>query len=250
MISMNDQWRIIHGDMMEELTNYKGQVNLIIFDSPYNIGKDYGDGEKADRLPLAQFQSCMDEWVQAAANALAPGGTILLWMCDRHIGVPWNSLEKAGLVWKQTYKWYISNGCYCENKAGNCTRLIFCYWKKGKPRTFNAEECQVPSWRALNNDKRAAANTKNMENWFDVPQVMPGPPEYIPGLPTQLPLRLVEPLVRTFSNPGDCAGGAPAGVVAAKAGRRYVGIDRSERYCEIASWRIRNALIQKKLFPV
>ena len=44
------------GDCIELLgTLPAGSVNLVIADPPYNIGIDYGDGRRADRLHDADY---------------------------------------------------------------------------------------------------------------------------------------------------------------------------------------------------
>lgn len=60
--------------------------------------------------------------------------------------------------------------------------------------------------------------------------------------PTQKPVALMEYLIKTYSNPGEiildnCAGSGSTLVAAAKQGRKAVGIERDERYCEIIAKR-------------
>jgi DNA modification methylase len=48
-------WNIIEGDCIEVLTTVPlGSARLVFCDPPYNLGKNYGDGEKADRLPAEE----------------------------------------------------------------------------------------------------------------------------------------------------------------------------------------------------
>jgi len=61
--------------------------------------------------------------------------------------------------------------------------------------------------------------------------------------PTQKPVALLECLIRTYSNAGDtvldcCMGSGTAGVAAMQAGRRFIGIERDEKYFAIARKRI------------
>lgn len=62
--------------------------------------------------------------------------------------------------------------------------------------------------------------------------------------PTQKPLALVDYLVRTYSNPGDvvldnCAGSGSTGVAALQTGRRFVGIEKDDKYAQIAFERVK-----------
>lgn len=61
--------------------------------------------------------------------------------------------------------------------------------------------------------------------------------------PTQKPVALMEDLVRTYTNPGDTVldftmGSGSTGVACANTGRRFVGIERDDKYFAIASERI------------
>jgi site-specific DNA-methyltransferase (adenine-specific) len=61
--------------------------------------------------------------------------------------------------------------------------------------------------------------------------------------PNQKPVALCEYFVKTYSNPDETildpfAGSGSAGVACLRAGRKFVGIEREERYCEIAAKRL------------
>lgn len=65
--------------------------------------------------------------------------------------------------------------------------------------------------------------------------------------PTQKPVALIEWLIRTYSDPGqtvlDCTmGSGTTGVAAAKANRRFVGIERDAGYFAVAQRRIEEAV--------
>jgi len=64
--------------------------------------------------------------------------------------------------------------------------------------------------------------------------------------PTQKPVALMEYLIRTYTQEGDvvldnCMGSGTTGVACANTGRRFVGIERDDKYFAIASERISNA---------
>lgn len=65
--------------------------------------------------------------------------------------------------------------------------------------------------------------------------------------PTQKPVALLEDLIKTYSNEGDLVvdltmGSGSTGVAAANTGRRFIGIELSDEYFEIAKRRLNNAL--------
>jgi site-specific DNA-methyltransferase (adenine-specific) len=62
--------------------------------------------------------------------------------------------------------------------------------------------------------------------------------------PTQKPVALMEYLVATYSNPGDTVldptmGSGTTGVAAAALGRKFIGIERDEKFFDIAGSRIK-----------
>ena len=64
--------------------------------------------------------------------------------------------------------------------------------------------------------------------------------------PTQKPVALMEYLIRTYTNKGDtvldnCMGSGTTGVACANTGRKFIGIERDEKYFEIARQRIEEA---------
>ncbi len=65
--------------------------------------------------------------------------------------------------------------------------------------------------------------------------------------PTQKPVKLLEYLIKTYTNEGDvvldnCMGSGSTGVACMNTGRRFIGMELDEKYFEIASNRIREAV--------
>lgn len=61
--------------------------------------------------------------------------------------------------------------------------------------------------------------------------------------PTQKPVELMEYLIKTYTNEGDivldnCMGSGTTGVACKKTGRHFIGIEKDEKYFEIAAKRI------------
>jgi len=70
--------------------------------------------------------------------------------------------------------------------------------------------------------------------------------------PTQKPVPLLEYLIRTYSNEGEtvldnCIGSGSTVVAAENTGRRWIGIEKEERFCKIATERIQEAAAQTRL---
>lgn len=77
--------------------------------------------------------------------------------------------------------------------------------------------------------------------------------KYRPDHPSPKPLRVMEHLIRLFTNPGDLvldpfAGSGTTGVAALKAGRRFHGIERHQPWHELACKRLAQTREQYQLF--
>jgi DNA modification methylase len=65
----------------------------------------------------------------------------------------------------------------------------------------------------------------------------------MPEFPTQLPIALLTPVVLCSTEPGDLvidpfSGSATTGVVAVTRGRRYLGIEKSDKFARLATRRL------------
>ena len=65
--------------------------------------------------------------------------------------------------------------------------------------------------------------------------------------PTQKPVELLEYLIKTYTNEGDtvldnCMGSGSTGVAAVNTNRNFIGIEKDNKYFEIAEQRINNAV--------
>ena len=116
------------------------------------------------------------------------------------------------------------------------------YIDKPRKRTNRIADRNMPNLGILNTGTRHPGSIQRFSNGNN-------------GIehPTQKPVALYEYLTRTYTNPGDtvldlCFGSGTTGVAAVRLGRRFIGIELDERYCEIAVRRISEALAQPRLF--
>ena len=69
--------------------------------------------------------------------------------------------------------------------------------------------------------------------------------------PTQKPLALCEYMVKTYTNEGDlivdsCMGSGTCGVACVNTNRKFIGIEKDEKYFQLAKERIENTLEKLK----
>jgi len=109
-------------------------------------------------------------------------------------------------------------------------------WKGGNKRTDGIYEGGVPDGKYWS-DQYHPKSLIEFSNASQVGKVHP----------TQKPVALMEYLIRTYTNEGDTVldntmGSGTTGVAAANTGRKFIGIERDEKYFAIAQKRIEDAM--------
>jgi site-specific DNA-methyltransferase (adenine-specific) len=251
--SERPKWSIINGDVIEGLGSVcdeHGPARLIFTDPPYNIGIDYGDGEQADRLSDASYMKWVRQWLTLCWDCLTDDGSLWVMIGDEYAAEYAVELKAVGYTIRSWVKWYETFGVNCSNKFNRTSRHIFYAVKDPAAFVFNPEPVTRPSDRQTKyGDSRAAAGGKLWDDVWQIPRLTGlgkqdgGLNERIPDFPTQLPLALVEPIVLCGSMPGDLVvdpfnGSGTTGVAAVRNGRKYVGIEKSETFADIAHKRI------------
>lgn len=244
-------WEIMAGDCLEVMPALpEASARLVFADPPYNIGVDYGEGYD-DLLPPDEYNARIRARVEAAARLLTPDGS--LWLLLNHeraydiaMIVP---CREVGLHWRQTIVWYETFGVNMnerQRKFSRTSRQLFWFTKHERKFVFNsrAPEVRRLSARQLKyKDKRANPDGKLLDDVWFIPRVAGTHGERVEGFPTQLPLRLLRPIIAVASDPGDLVvdpfcGSGTSGKAAMTMGRRYVGVELSAPFAARARERI------------
>jgi DNA modification methylase len=245
----NDQplWTLINDDVMtglESVRDNHGPARLIFTDPPYNIGIDYGDGAEADSMPHDKFVGWCKDWLALCKECLTDDGSLWLMTCDEVAAESCLILKDLGFNIRNWIKWYETFGVNCSGKFNRTSRHIFYATMHKRAMVWNAEPVSRPSDRQTKyNDKRAATGGKIWDDVWQIPRLTGTCEERIPTFPTQLPVALVEPIVLCASEPGDLVvdpfnGSGTTGVAAIRNGRKYIGIDKSEAFIDLAQKRL------------
>ena len=239
-------WEIRQGDCLKELAKLPAEsVRLVFADPPYNIGVDYGDGEKKDLIPADEYIEWVDEWILACRRVLAKDGSLWVMIGDEYAAYYYRALESNNFVIRSWIKWYETFGVNCANNFNRCSRHIFYAVRDPKQFVFNADAVTRPSDRQTKyNDKRATEGGKIWDNVWTIPRLTGTCKERIPEFPTQYPLEIAEAVVGCASEPGDTildpfSGSATTGAAAVKLGRKYIGIELRKRYAELSITRLK-----------
>jgi len=240
-------WTLINDDVitgLESVRDNHGPARLIFTDPPYNIGIDYGDGAEADSMPHDKFVGWCKDWLSLCRECLTDDGSLWLMTCDEVAAESCLILKDLGFNIRNWIKWYETFGVNCSGKFNRTSRHIFYATMHKRAMVWNAEPVSRPSDRQTKyNDKRAAAGGKIWDDVWQIPRLTGTCEERIPTFPTQLPLALVEPIVLCASEPGDLVvdpfnGSGTTGVAAIRNGRKYIGIDKSETFVDLAQKRL------------
>jgi DNA modification methylase len=243
-------WSILNVDVIDGLESVRdewGPVDLIFADPPYNIGIDYGDGEDADLLTDMQYMLWVKKWMSLCCECLSDDGSMWVMIGDEYAAEYGMAIKSLGLTIRNWVKWYETFGVNCSNKFNRCSRHLFYCVKDAKNFTFNAEFVTRPSDRQTKyNDARAALSGKVWDDVWSIPRLSGTCDERIPDFPTQLPLALVRPIVEACSMPGSLVldpfnGSGTTGVASVQSNRKYVGIEKSERFADLATMRLKAA---------
>jgi site-specific DNA-methyltransferase (adenine-specific) len=219
-------------------------VRLAFADPTYNIGKNYGDRYN-DKLPPAEYLARLEQCISAIARVLTPDGSLWLlndweWIWDIKL-----MAERAGLHLRQPIVWYESFGQSHPHprKFARTSRPLLWLVKDPDRFVFNVDAIRVQSVRLEIGDKRADPRGKVPDDVWTFDRVAGTHSERIPGFPTQLPVELVNRVVACASDPGDLVidpfcGSGTTGEACIELGRRFIGIELSERFAELSRLRL------------
>ena len=205
---------ILHGDATETLTQLPDHhADLIVTDPPYLVNyRDRSGRSLANDDNAAGVLPVFPElW-----RVLKPDSYCVLfcgWSAIAQFSAAW---EAAGfktvghIVWA---KGYTSSARHLQYRHESAWLLA-----KGRPKAPSQPLPDVMRWHYSGNRSH----------------------------PTEKAVKVIAPLVRAFSQPGDLVldpflGSGTTAVAAALAGRRYLGIELEERYCALARKRVAGA---------
>jgi DNA modification methylase len=238
-------WGVRRGDCVAELERIEeGSARLVFADPPYNLGMDYGD-DFDDRMAPADYLAWCTRWIAAAARVLTPDGS--LWILN-----DWEWLwdikplaERAGLHLRQPLVWYetFGEGHPQPRQFARCSRPLLWLVRDPGRFVFDVEGIRVRSVRQELGDGRADPGGKVPDDIWIFPRLAGTHRERMPDVPTQLPVELVRRVVGYASEPGDLVidpfcGSGTTGAACLSLGRRFLGIELSERFAELSRQRL------------
>ena len=244
--------RLYHGDCLAVLARLPPHsVDLVFADPPFNTGygyDQYDDSSKTDQ----EYLSWSLQWLEALHRVLRPTGSIYV-----ASGVPLQAelrriMDQVGFRWRDTICWHYTFGPR-QLKRFTPSWVAIHYATMSGRWTWNPEAIMIPSSRQLiYNDRRAVKAGKVPDNvwaltpsqqtqcwqpWHNCWQLsrVCGTFKERTNHPCQMPLSLLERIIRVSSQPEDVVldpflGSGTTAAAALAAGRHAWGIELSEAY--------------------
>lgn len=262
----NNKEIILHcGDAKDFLRTIPNEsISLVITSPPYNIGKEYE--AKTEIEAYLQFQ---EEVISDLIRVLRPDGSIC-WQVGNYVensevfplDVFYYMLFKnKGLKLRNRIIWHFGHGLHCSKRFSGRYETILWFTKRDK-YIFNLDSVRIPSkypgklhYKGKNKGKPSGnplgKNPSDVweiikDDWdneiWEIPNVKSNHPEKTIH-PCQFPVELVERCILALTNEGDYVLDPYVGVgstiiAAIKNNRRAIGIDKEQKYIEIAKKRI------------
>ncbi len=256
---------LYHGDSLKILSQFEKEetsFDLIYADPPYFLSNDgitcksgkmvsvnKGDWDKSEGFE--RDVNFIDSWLKKCRNVLKENGSI--WVSGTlHI------IYKVGyLLEKNDYDiindiiWYKPNAppnLSCKYFTHSQEIVLWARKSKNSQHTFNYEKMKF--W---NNTKDKLKNKdKQMRSVWSIP-LIPKVEKECGKHPTQKPLELLNRIITSSSNEEDLVldpfvGSGTTGVVCNILNRKFIGIDTSKEYLDLAIKRFRDTKSKELLF--
>jgi site-specific DNA-methyltransferase (adenine-specific) len=210
----DDHCTIYHGDCREVLPGLT--ADAIVTDPPFKLSQSYAGNVDADNLDAV---ASIKDTAVALRSALRPGGVAIVIYDNRIMPFGIDAMRRAGWQYLRLLAFYRRWGnAHQLHGWMSTTDPVLVFVNPGGKPTFHGE------WR---HDCYIRAT--------------PEPVDF--GHPAQKPADMMRHLVERVTPPGGVvldpyAGSGSTLVAASQTGRKAIGIEIEERYCEIAAKRL------------
>lgn len=249
--------KILLGDCLEEMKEMpSGEIDLIFTDPPYNIGIKYDTHN--DKMKYEDYISWCKKWIEECIRLLKENGSIYIAINDEHAAEIVMILKKLGLTMRNWIIWHYTFGQATQKKFSRAHTHILYFTKDKSTFTFSADAVRIKSVRQEIGDKRASPKGKLPDDVWEngiseeddvwkISRVAGTFKERVKGFPAQMPIKLLERVIKTSSNKGNIVfdpfcGSGTTPYVAKKLERKYISIEISQKYKKIAENRVNSIL--------
>ncbi len=259
---------VILGDVRKNVKKLdSNKFDLIITSPPYNIGKEY-----ETKTSIEKYLEHQEEIIEQLIRVTSPSGSIC-WQVGNYINngevfpldiFYYQIFKKYGLKLRNRIIWHFGHGLHASNRFSGRYETIL-WFTKSDDYIFNLDDVRIPSkypgkrhFKGPNKGK-LSGNPKGknpsdiweiiVRDWenelWNIPNVKSNHPEKTEH-PCQYPVELIERCLLALTNKGSWVldpylGVGSTAIAAIKNHRNIIGIEKEEKYVNIAKERI-NAL--------
>ena len=268
--------KLLQGDCIEIMKTIPDKsINLICCDLPYGTTDSHGSKKKNSGNRFLEWDNVipMDKLWEQYKRILKDNGAVVLTADQPFTSMlVMSNLEwfKYEFIWKKNRTTGFLHANFRPMKQTEDI-LVFSQYgaspsaaKGNKVMTYNPQDLIAKKVVKKNNKKRLGKFLLN-EDFLGKNNVLLSETEYSQEFtnypkeiiefdvdtdtehPTQKPLKLMEYLIKTFSNEGEiildnCMGSGTTGVACINTNRKFIGIELNENFYNIAKIRINNIL--------
>ena len=239
--------KIYNIDCRELMKNIPDEtVDLIITDPPFNIGKKY-NGEYNDNKKFEEYLDWCHSWLDECHRILKNEGSMYLFNYPENNAYLKIYLDKK-MKFRRWLTWHYPTNTGHSKKNYTRTQHSILFYTKGDKYPFNKNEIVQPyknptdkRIKKLIEGGKKGTGPYDVFNFNIVKNVSKEKTIHI----CQLPVKLIEILIKASSNRGDLVfdpfmGSGTTAVAAKKNRRDYIGCDISKDYCNVAEERLKN----------
>lgn len=232
---------LYHGDCLEVMPDLEASVDMILADLPYGTTRNAWDSIiPLDRM-WEQYARVAEPSAAIVLTAQSPFDKVLgasnlddlryEWIWEKTSATGHLNAKRAPMkAHENILVFYKSLPTYNpQMTSGHVRKVSTADHKRNSNGTSNYGEFGITGYDSTDRYPRSVlefATDKQKEALH----------------PTQKPLALMAYLIRTYTNPGEivldnCAGSGSTLIAARRQGRRAIGIELEERYCEVIARR-------------
>ena len=244
--------QLIHGDCLEKMADIAdGSVDMILCDLPYGTTDCKWDSTIPLGVLWSEYRRVTKPHAAIVLHAMQPFTTDLIASNREWFRYTW--------IWKKSKATGFFNAAIQPLRQHEEVVVFYKSKPRYNPQFTNAAPEKIDRRNTVNTSvikdgvydrsgRTCKTNARKPDTGKRYPtSVIEFPVEGKKDHPTQKPVALMEYLIRTYTQEGEtvldnCMGSGTTGVACINTGRKFIGIERDEKYFQIATDRIKGAV--------